>query len=119
MSLIEIIGLSAIEVVGDFALKQYATGGQMFHLIVGIAGYAGVVVMLIMLFRQSTILLVNAGWDGTSALLESLAAYIILGERFDDNSQYLGVLLIVTGLYLLKIPFNRKRELYTNLFNKK
>ena len=41
MSVVEIFGLSLIEIVGDFALKQYANGGTTAHLIVGIIGYVG------------------------------------------------------------------------------
>jgi multidrug transporter EmrE-like cation transporter len=119
MSFVEIVGLSLIEIVGDFALKQYANGGTIIHLIVGIFGYIGVVIMLIISLHDSTVLLVNAGWDGTSALLESLAAYLILGERFTDNTQYFGVGFIIVGLYLLKIPFSKKHVLYSHLFNKK
>jgi multidrug transporter EmrE-like cation transporter len=58
---------------------------------------------------------VNAAWDGTSALLESIAAFIFLGERFDHYSQYGGVVMIVLGLYLLKIPIAKKRELLKNI----
>jgi multidrug transporter EmrE-like cation transporter len=64
--------------------------------------------MLIITLKGSTVLLVNAAWDGMSALTGSLAAFIILGERFDHYSQYLGVALIIAGLYLLKIPITRK-----------
>jgi multidrug transporter EmrE-like cation transporter len=108
MSLVEIIGLSLIEIVGDFSLKQYANGGGIVHLITGIMGYVGVVIMLIITLKGSTVLLVNAAWDGMSALTGSLAAFIILGERFDHYSQYLGAVLIIAGLYLLKIPITRK-----------
>jgi hypothetical protein len=34
-------------------------------------------------------LLVNAVWDGMSALLETIAAMIILGEYFDDPGNIL------------------------------
>ena len=112
MSLVEIIGLSLIEIVGDFSLKQYANGGKIVHLITGIMGYVGVVIMLIISLKGSTVLLVNAAWDGMSALTGSLAAFIILGERFDNYSQYIGVALIIAGLYLLKIPITRKNTYF-------
>lgn len=110
MSLVEIGLLSLVEIVGDFALKQYANGGTLFHLMVGILGYVGVVIMLIISLHGSTVLMVNAGWDGISGLLESLASIIILGERFEHNSQYAGVVLIICGLYLLKIPMFKKQN---------
>ena len=60
--------------------------------------------MLIINLQDSTVLLVNNAWDGTSSLIESIYAYVILGERFENYYQYFGVVLIVYGLYLLKIP---------------
>ena len=115
MSLAQISLLSLVEIIGDFGLKKYSQSGKYIHLLAGVVGYIGVVIMLIICFKESTVLLVNAAWDGTSALLESIAAYVFLGERFDDYSQYGGVLMIVLGLYLLKIPIAKKRELMKNL----
>lgn len=115
MSLAQISLLSLVEIVGDFGLKKYAQTGKYIHLSAGIIGYIGVVIMLIICFKESSVLLVNAAWDGTSALLESMAALIFLGERFDHYSQYGGVLMIIMGLYLLKLPITKKRELMQNL----
>ena len=101
--------MSVVEIVGDFALKEYANGGASLYLFIGILGYIGVVTILIITLKGSTVLLVNAAWDGTSALIESLAAIILLGERFEHKSQYVGVVLIVCGLYMLKMPIVRKK----------
>jgi multidrug transporter EmrE-like cation transporter len=115
MSLAQISLLSLVEIVGDFGLKKYAHSGKYIHLLAGVVGYIGVVIMLIICFKESSVLLVNAAWDGTSALIESVAAFVFLEERFDHFSQYGGVLMIVLGLYLLKIPIAKKRELMKNL----
>ena len=99
------IGLLSIsEIFGDFALKKYANDGGMKHLIYGILGYVGVVYFLIASLKGSNVLMVNAAWDGISALIESLAAFVVLGERFSDPNQYIGLGLIVSGLFFLKIP---------------
>ena len=107
MSLPQIVALSTIEIVGDFALKKYANGGGIVPLTVGILGYVGVVIALIVSLQGSTILMVNGAWDGISTIIESFFAYIILGERFDNIFQYVGLGLIVMGLYLLKIPWKK------------
>ena len=107
MSLPQILGLSLIEIVGDFGLKSFANDGGFIALITGIGGYIGVILMLIISLQGSTVLLVNAGWDAISCLLESIAAYIFLGERFTNYLQYAGVLFIVGGIYLLKIPWKK------------
>ena len=56
MSVVEITMLSLTEIVGDFALKKYANGGTGFHLFVGVLGYIGVVIMLIISLKGSTVL---------------------------------------------------------------
>lgn len=104
MGLYEIGLLSISEIFGDFALKKYANDGGMKHLIYGILGYVGVVYFLIASLKGSNVLMVNAAWDGISALIESLAAFVVLGERFSDPNQYIGLGLIVSGLFFLKIP---------------
>jgi len=68
-------------------------------------GYAGVVALLIMSFQHNNVLYVNGMWDGVSGLIESLAAYYILGDRFEKKSQYLGLGMIVVGVALMKDGF--------------
>ena len=108
MSVPYTIALALTEIIGDVALKEFANDKGIAYLGLGIAGYIGVVVLLIISLQGSTILLVNNAWDGTSSLLESLYAYYILGERFENYLQYLGVVFIVLGLYLLKIPASKE-----------
>jgi len=99
------IGLLSIsEIFGDFALKKFANDGGMKHLVYGILGYVGVIYFFIMSLKGSSVLMVNAAWDGISALIESVAAFVVLGERFSDPNQYIGLGLIVCGLFFLKIP---------------
>lgn len=99
------IGLLSIsEIFGDFALKKFANDGGTKHLVYGIFGYVGVIYFLIASLKGSSVLFVNAAWDGISSLIESIAAYVIFGERFTDPNQYIGLALIVCGLFFLKIP---------------
>jgi len=107
MTLLHVLALSLIEIVGDSALKFYANHQGIFYLGVGIAAYIGIVIMLIITLQGSTLLMVNNAWDGTSSLLGSLYAYFVLGERFDNYLQYCGIVFIIIGLYLLKIPLTK------------
>ena len=107
MSLLQILALSFTEIIGDVALKQYANDNGILYLGIGIIGYIGVVILLIISLQDSSVLLVNNAWDGTSSIIESLFAYFILGERFDNYLQYFGVFSIIIGLYLLKIPLSK------------
>jgi multidrug transporter EmrE-like cation transporter len=102
---LQTIGLISVsEIFGDFALKKYANDGGLDMLGYGILGYVGVIFFLIKSLRGGSVMMVNAAWDGISALIESIAAYFILGERLSDPNQYIGIGLIVCGLFLLKIP---------------
>jgi len=75
---------------------------------------------LIRSLQGSQILLVNAAWDGLSALLESAAAIIILGERFNDPWKYFGIILIIAGLYFLKLPIvNEHKFVFPSFFKEK
>lgn len=104
MSLQEIMLLSMTEIIGDYGLKEFANKGGIIPLSVGIGGYIGVIWMLIVSLQGSTILMVNGAWDGMSAIVESLFAYAVLGERFHHSLQYVGLFFIIVGVYLLKIP---------------
>jgi multidrug transporter EmrE-like cation transporter len=102
---LSIIALSAVEVYGDFALRFYAQTNKITWLAHGLVGYAGVICLLIMSFKYNNVLYVNGMWDGVSGIIESLAAYYILGDRFEKTSQYLGLGMIVVGVALMKDGF--------------
>ena len=106
MSLKTIILLSLTEIIGDVGLKYFATEGTIKWLSVGLVGYCGVIGLLIYALQNSTILMVNGAWDGVSALLVSLFVIIFLGETFSNYLQYFGLIFIILGIYLLKIPFS-------------
>lgn len=107
MSFIDIFGLCLTEIVGDFGYKYFANEGGIKNFTIGTTGYIGVIYFLIRSLQGSQVLLVNAAWDGVSALIESIAAFVILGERFDDPWKYFGIILIILGLISLKLPMNR------------
>jgi len=102
MSLLRVGLLSLLEVFGDFMLKDYATTGIMSKLGLGVLGYAGVVVALIWSFQTGNVLLINGMWDGISSVIESLAAYLILGDRLSNPYQYVGLFMTMIGVFLLK-----------------
>jgi multidrug transporter EmrE-like cation transporter len=97
-----VVILSVIEIFGDFQLRFYAQSGALKHLGLGILGYAGVVFALIKSLQLNNVLFVNAIWDGTSGLIGSAAAYYILGDRLQKKQQYVGILFIIAGIFLMK-----------------
>lgn len=110
MSLVDIGLLSLVEIVGDFGLKQFANYGGINNFTIGVGGYIGVIYFLIRSLQDSTILVVNNAWDGVSSLIESIAAYIVLGERFKSPREFLGVVFIILGLILLDLPVRKKHK---------
>ena len=117
MSYVDILLLTFSEIIGDFGYKEFANKGGIQNFAAGVIGYIGVSICLIKSLQGSTILLVNAAWDGISALVESVAAMIILGERFDDPTKYLGILFIIIGLFFLKMPVvNKDKFIFPKFF---
>jgi len=103
MSFVDIGLMSAAEIVGDFGFKDVARIGSLQGWAQGLVGYAGIIYFLIRSLRVGNVLYTNAAWDGISAVLESLAAYFIMGERLTNKWQYLGIVFIIMGLFALKM----------------
>lgn len=101
-ALSSVVLLSVVEIYGDFALRFYAQTNNITYLFHGIAGYVGVVFFLIQSLRHGNVLYVNGMWDGISSILESAAAYVVLGDRLEKPIQYVGLVLTVVGIFLLK-----------------
>jgi multidrug transporter EmrE-like cation transporter len=97
-----VILLSIVEIYGDFALRFYAQTNNLTYLYHGIAGYVGVVFFLIQSLRHGNVLYVNGMWDGISGILESAAAYVVLGDRLEKPMQYVGLVLTFAGIFLMK-----------------
>ena len=102
-SMIIIILLCIAEIYGDFSLRFYAQTNNVNYLAHGIAGYGGVVYFLIQALRIKNVLYINGLWDGVSGVLESIAAYYILGDRLERPVEYVGLLLIILGIALMKM----------------
>jgi len=97
-----LVALSISEIIGDFSFKNFARTGNNMEFIKGSAGYIAVVYFLIQSLKSGNVMYVNGMWDGMSALFESIAAYLILGERLKTPTQYIGLILVIVGIYILK-----------------
>lgn len=117
MSYQDLVPLILVEIIGDFGYNEFANKGGLGNFTVGTLGYVGVIYYLIRCLQGSQILLVNAAWDGLSALLESIAAIVILGEKFNDPYKYFGIVLIIAGLFFLKLPLvNEHKFVFPKIF---
>jgi multidrug transporter EmrE-like cation transporter len=99
---LHIVFLSVVEIYGDFSLRFYAQTNKLMWLGHGIVGYIGVVYFLIQSLKHNNVLYVNGMWDGVSGIIESVASYVLLGDRLQKPSEYLGLVLIIVGVFLMK-----------------
>jgi multidrug transporter EmrE-like cation transporter len=102
MAFLDIVTLSLVEIFGDFNLVWYTQTNQVEFLYKGILGYMGVIYFLIQALRGGNLLYVNGMWDSLSTVFNSIAAFVLLGDRLKTNGQYVGLFLVVIGIYLLK-----------------
>jgi multidrug transporter EmrE-like cation transporter len=99
-----IVALS--EIFANFNLRWFATSNAPSNLVQGLLGYGSVLYFLTRAFRTDNVLYVNALWDGMSAILQSIAAFVILGDRFKSGQEYVGILLIFAGVFILNMTKN-------------
>lgn len=92
--------LTAVELVGDVSLKQYAQTDNPLFLGVGVSSYLGLTYVLQDALRTEKLAVVNSYWDAYSNLLTTGVAVGVLGEKV-SGQQLVGMLLIGTGLLLL------------------
>ena len=101
MSMPNLLGLSLTEIIGDFGFERFANTEKISGFIQGSVGYIGVIYFLIKSLKGGNVMYVNGMWDGISGIIETIAAYILLGERL-NGLQYLGIVMIAAGLVFLK-----------------
>jgi small multidrug resistance pump len=100
--------MSLSEIIGDFGFKNVARVGSLQGWMSGLLGYAGIIFYLIRSLKVGNVTYVNGMWDGISAILETAVAFFLFGERLKTPGQYLGLGLIIAGLFILKsggIPY--------------
>jgi multidrug transporter EmrE-like cation transporter len=95
--------VSFIEYFGDSNLKFFARTDNLKYLFYGTGFYMVLIKFIIDILKMSNIIYMNIMWDGTSAILETAMAYILLGERLSNIYQYIGLFITFCGMMLLKI----------------
>ena len=94
--------MSFIEYIGDSNFKLYARSSNFFNLIVGVIAYAFMLVFLVLALKRANLIYVNGLWDGLSAIIETALAFFLLKETLKTRSQYVGLALIIIGIFALK-----------------
>ena len=91
--------ITMTELIGDINLKIFATSNTLFNFYLGVFMYLMLVLELTVGFQTMGIGWLNGAWDGTSTVVSVLAGRV-MGEQL-TGQQYLGLGLIIAGLYLL------------------
>ena len=99
--IITILLLSLIEYFGDSNFKKYARTGHNQNLILGVIFYGFVIKLLIEALKSSNLIYANGMWDGVSALTGTVLAYVLLKETLSNPIQWLGLVLIISGIVTL------------------
>jgi multidrug transporter EmrE-like cation transporter len=96
---VQIWVITMTELIGDLNLKTFATTNLSFHFYAGAFLYFILALELAVGFQTMGIGWLNGAWDGTSTVVSVLAGRA-MGEQL-TGQQYLGLALIISGLYLL------------------
>lgn len=102
MTLINVMGITAAQIFGDFGFKDFVLSRDNIGLFRGAIGYIGVVFFLLKSLATNNILWINGMWSGSTLIFETAAAFFLLGERFEHPWQYVALLLIIVGVVGLK-----------------
>ena len=105
---LNIMFLNISELYGDFSLQKYADTNSKNSLLGGIVGYIAVVFFLIQSLKEAPLLYVNGMWDGISTILECGLAFLLLGQRLKHTKQYIGLILIIIGIFFMKNGYGKK-----------
>lgn len=81
LTILFIIFASLIEYFGDSNLKYYARTNELKYLFLGTNFYLIIVGLLVYILKFVNVSYMNLSWDGTSAILETLLAFILMGSN--------------------------------------
>jgi len=100
---IVILFASLLEYLGDSNFKFYARSGESQYLAYGSGAYIIMVWVLIRILKQSNVMYMNMLWDATSIIMETVLAYLLLGETLDNKYQMAGFIAILAGIILMNV----------------
>ena len=91
--------ITMTELIGNLNLQTFVKTNSFFHFYAGILLYLILVLELTVGFQTMGLGWLNGAWDGTSTVVSVLVGRA-MGEQL-TSQQYLGLGLIISGLYLL------------------
>ena len=101
--LLQVFFASLVEYIGDSSFKLYTRLKSNWYFLLGIIAYIILVFQLIKILSYSNVMQMNIQWDAISVILETILAYLLLGEILSEKNQWIGFFLIVSGLIFMNI----------------
>ena len=96
----EVWKISAIELIGDAGLRDYAVNDNPMGLALGLGGYGWLLTAWVQLLKKRSLGWANSAWDGTSSVLSLLFSKFVLGETM-SSKETMGAVFIILGLLFL------------------
>ena len=101
--IISIILASLFEYGGDASFKLFNKYNSYWWLFFGILCYIVLIGFIIMILKYANVMHMNISWDVISIIIETILAYLLLGEVLRGFNQYFGFFLIILGLVFMNL----------------
>jgi hypothetical protein len=98
MTIFNILLMAAAELFGNINIKKFTDGNKRHNLIYGFAAYAAVIFFLIKCFASKNMMWTICMSQAMVIVISTLFAYFILGERFTNSVQYIGIVLALLAI---------------------
>ena len=101
MFILTILILSFFEFIGDTNFKFFARTNHKYHLYIGLVAYLVMIFLLVSALKRGNLIFTNGMWDGISAILTTVLAFVLFKERLSNKFQWFGLALVILGCVLL------------------
>ena len=101
MFILTIILLSFFEFIGDTNFKFFARTNHKHNLYIGLIAYVVMIFCLVSALKRGNVMFTNGIWEGISAIITTVAAFVLFKERLSNKFQWVGLVLIIIGCILL------------------
>jgi len=101
MFILTIIVLSFFEFIGDSNFKYFARTNHKQHLYIGLIAYLVMIFLLVSVLKHGNLIFTNGMWDGISAIVTTVLAFVLFKERLSNKFQWIGLALVIGGCVLL------------------
>lgn len=106
--LLLIVLANIFEFASDASFKIFARTNKILFLYYGIISNVFIMILLYFLLKISNLVYMNALWEGSGLIFETILSFILLKETLTNSYQYYGLFFIILGISFMnygKIPY--------------